>query len=66
MCNSNGKPGCKLIGEDGNIFNLCGIASRTLKRNNMYAEADEMWKRVQTAKNNDEALMIIGEYVDIY
>lgn len=24
------KPDCKLIGEDGNIFNLMGIASRTL------------------------------------
>lgn len=36
------------------------------KRNNMYAEADEMWNRVHKAKNNDETLMIIGEYVDIY
>ena len=25
------KPDCPLIGEDGNIFNLMGIASRTLK-----------------------------------
>ena len=29
------RPKCALIGEDGNIFNLMGIASRTLKRNNM-------------------------------
>ena len=29
------KPKCALIGKDGNIFNLMGIASRTLKRNNM-------------------------------
>ena len=66
MCNSKKKPDCKLIGEDGNIFNLCGIASRTLKNNNMYAEADEMWKRVQASQSYDEALMIIGEHVNVY
>ena len=29
------KPDCALIGQDGNIFNLMGIASRTLKQNGM-------------------------------
>ena len=29
------KPKCPLIGQDGNIFNLMGIASKTLKRNGM-------------------------------
>ena len=29
------KPDCPLIGQDGNIFNLMGIASKTLKRNGM-------------------------------
>ena len=41
------KPKCPLIGQDGNIFNLMGIASKTLKRNGMYDEAKEMcskWK----------------------
>lgn len=33
------KPKCPLIGQDGNIFNLIGIASKTLKRNGMYDEA---------------------------
>lgn len=28
------KPECKLIGEDGNIFNLLSIASVTLKKRN--------------------------------
>ena len=60
------KPKCALIGEDGNIFNLMGIASRTLKRNGMYEEAQEMCNRIPAeAKNYDEALMIIGEYVEI-
>ena len=36
------KPKCALIGQDGNIYNLMGIASRTLSRNNMQEESKEM------------------------
>jgi hypothetical protein len=39
------KPKCKLIGEDGNVFNLMGIAYKTLKRANLKEEADEMIKK---------------------
>lgn len=40
------KPNCPLIGADGNIFNLMGIAARTLKDNGMKDEAAEMRQRV--------------------
>jgi len=60
------KPKCALIGEDGNIFNLMGIASRTLKRNRQRELADEMWNRITSeAKSYEEALCIISEYVEI-
>ena len=59
------KPKCALIGENGNIFNLMGIASRTLKDNGMKAEAKEMCDRITSSGSYDEALCIIGEYVDI-
>ena len=60
------KPKCALIGQDGNIFNLMGIASRTLKRNNQNEESKEMINRITTtAKSYDEALFIISEYVEI-
>lgn len=60
------KPDCELIGADGNIFNLMGIAARTLKRNGMYDEAKEMTQRItNTAKSYYDALNIIGEYVNI-
>ena len=36
------KPKCPLIGQNGNIFNLMGIASKTLKRNGMSNDAKEM------------------------
>ncbi|WP_418633300.1 hypothetical protein [Ruminococcus sp.] len=43
------KPKCPLIGQNGNIFNLMGIASKTLKRNGMYDEAKEMCSRITSS-----------------
>ena len=59
------KPDCPLIGESGNIFNLVGIASKTLKRNGLSDEASEMTSKVFKSGNYEEALGIIGEYVNI-
>lgn len=59
------KPDCQLIGQDSNIFNLMGLASRTLKENGMGAEAAEMRQRINEAPNYNAALSIIGEYVNI-
>jgi hypothetical protein len=36
------KPRCKLIGQDGNVFNLIGIARRTLSRAGQDDKAKEM------------------------
>ena len=36
------KADCPLIGQDGNIFNLMGIVSRTLRKNGMQDQAAEM------------------------
>ncbi len=63
--NKQGKPDCPLIGQDGNIFNLVGIASRTLKRNGLSDEASEMTSKVFKSGSYEEALGIIGEYVNI-
>ncbi len=60
------KPKCKLVGENGNIFNLMGIASRVLKKNDLDKDAKEMCERITTkAKSYGEALSIIAEYVQI-
>ena len=44
------KPNCALIGEDGNIFNLMKIASRTLRENGLDDKAEEMEKRITKRK----------------
>ncbi len=63
--NRQTKPDCPLIGENGNIFNLVGIASKTLKSNGLSEEASEMTEKVFKSGSYEEALGIIGEYVNI-
>lgn len=60
------KPKAALIGADGNIYNLMGIASKALRCSNQAEAALEMVERItNTAKNYDEALRIITEYVEV-
>lgn len=60
------KPKADLIGQDGNIFNLIGIARRALKRAGMAKESEELTNRVmKEAHSYDEALCIIMEYVEV-
>lgn len=62
----NPRPLCPLLGQDGNIFNLMGIAARVLRQNGMAAEAKEMQTRIMggACHSYEEALGIISEYVE--
>ena len=60
------KPRAKLIGADSNIFNLLGIANGVLRKAGQKDQMIEMTNRVWAAQSYDEALVVIGEYVDIY
>ena len=57
------KPESPIIGVDSNIFNLMGIASRTLKNAGMREAATEMYERVTASGSFDEALAIITDYI---
>ncbi len=59
------KPDCPLIGADGNIWNLIGIASRTLREHDMEEEANQMFHRITQCQSYDSALSILGDYVNI-
>lgn len=59
------KPICKLIGEDGNIFNLVSIVRRTLLNNGLEQQAEEVVKRVMSSNSYPQALNILSEYVEI-
>lgn len=56
---------CPLIGRDGNIFNLIGIASQILRQHHMEEQAAEMFHRITQCQSYDSALSIIGDYVNI-
>ena len=58
------KPKAKLIGENGNIFNLMALASRALKEAGMKEKADEMVEKITQSKSYDEALQVMMEYVE--
>lgn len=59
------KPVVVFTGENGNIYNLLGIASRALKKVSQRDKATEMCSRVTKSKSYDEALLIIMEYVEV-
>jgi len=61
------EPVAKLIGQNGNIFNLMAIASNSLKNNGMHDKAEEMRERIMggEAESYDAALRIIMEYVEV-
>ena len=59
------KPDCPLIGADGNIFNLMGIARRTLRSAGQYEQAKEMCERVTQCSSYEDAICVIAEYVNI-
>ena len=58
-------PHCKLIGQDSNIFNLMGIAARTLRENGLDEQAKEMIDKVTNSGSYNEALLAISDYVNI-
>lgn len=59
------KPRCTLTGTDGNIFALMGRVSKTLREAGLEDKVSEMQNRVTSSKSYDEALTVLGDYVEI-
>lgn len=59
------KPVCVLSGQDGNIYNLLGLAGKALRKDHQYANIERMQNRVFAAASYEEALSIISEYVEV-
>ena len=58
------KPKMELLGRDGNIFSLMGVASQFLQRAGMAEQNREMIERVTSCDDYYKALNIISEYVE--
>lgn len=60
------KEDCRLIGEDGNIFNLMALVSQTMRRNPYWTHrVNEMISKVTSSIDYYAALAVLGEYVNI-
>ena len=59
------KPKLKLIGEDGNVFNILGLAVREAKRNGWPKDKIERFQREATSGDYNRALQTCKEYFDV-
>lgn len=55
----------KVIGKDGNVFNLAGIVSTVLKRNGYPEYAKEVSERLWKCDSYEGALRMFSEYVKL-
>lgn len=55
----------KLIGEDGNVFNLIGICSKALKDHKMSDKVTEFQKEVTSSHSYEEALCVMMDWFDV-
>lgn len=56
-------PKVNLIGADGNIFSLTGIASQALRKAGLSEQAERMQKRITNCNSYEEAISVIADYV---
>ena len=59
------KPVCKLVGVDGNVFNIIGVVSKTLKRAGQSDKASEFTAKAFKSGSYNEVLTLCFEYVDV-
>lgn len=64
MKNQN-KPVAKMIGEDGNIFNLMSIAASALVDAGLHDQVTQMVKDVKSSDSYSEALSVLMNYVEV-
>jgi len=65
MNNELKKPKVKLVGQDGNVFNLMGICSRELKKVGQVEQSKEMCSRIMSCGSYSKSLSIMMEYCDV-
>ncbi len=60
------KPKCRLIGEDGNVFNIIARVKNALNNAGLKKEAKEFVEKVFNQKSYNDVLKLCNKYVDIY
>ena len=60
------KPTCKLIGQDGNVFNIIALVRRTLIDAGDREKAHEFAEKAMDQHSYDDVLWLCDEYVDVW
>jgi len=60
-----GKPSCKLVGTDGNVFSIIGKISATLKKAGLPDKAKEFTSKAFGAESYDVVLQLANKYVEV-
>ena len=59
------KPIVKLLGQDGNVFNLIGLICCALQKAGQADKAKEFSNKAMHSESYDAVLALIGEYCEI-
>lgn len=59
------KPFCKLVGEDGNVFNIIALVRRALRKAGQTEAAEEFMQRAFACQSYDEVLALVVAYVEV-
>ena len=60
------KPKAKVIGQDGNVFNLIAICTKALKKAGQNEAVKEMQNKVFQADSYHSAIAVMSEYCELY
>ena len=66
MNTKTGKPKCKLVGCDGNVFSIIGSVIRSLRKAGLIEKAEEFREKAMRQESYDDVLILCFEYVDVY
>ena len=56
----------KLVGEDGNVFNIIGLVQKALRKAGQHDKAKEFAEKAVKSGSYDEVLVLLHDYVDPY
>lgn len=59
------KPECKLLGKDGNVFNIIGLVVKALQRTGLKEQAEEFKEKAFACNSYNEVLSLTMKYVDV-
>jgi hypothetical protein len=60
------KPTCKLVGANGNVFNIIGLVSKALKDDGQTDKAKEFQEKAMQSGSYEEVLNLTHDYVEVY